>query len=108
MNTPIGNQQVEWYESVYLYVAPFLDEVGEWPTIGTVAWRALDDDDPRKIAAILDASQHWALRLETGQIARCGASRDISAAEDWTRVGTELVQHRSFYAARPWLRRRPA
>ena len=36
----------------------------------------------RKWAAVLDGGQHWALRLETCQEARCEASRGVSAAED--------------------------
>jgi hypothetical protein len=42
----------------------------------------LDDTDPRKVAALFDAAQHWALRVETSQQAQAETSRDISAAAD--------------------------
>jgi hypothetical protein len=83
---------------------------------GTPAWCALGDTDPRKVAALFDAAQHWALRVETCQIASirglcdsCPAvSRDISAAEDWVAIAQYIKDHREFYAARPWLKRKPA
>lgn len=76
-----------------------------WPMVGTPAWCLLDDDDPVKWAALLDAAQHWALRLETCQQAHCDASRQVSAAVNWTRLAQELKQRNDFYAARPWLKR---
>ena len=60
---------------------------------------------PGKIAALLDAAQHWALRLETCQEARCDASREISDAVDWSAVAREVKQLADFYAAKPWLKR---
>jgi Protein of unknown function (DUF2742) len=72
---------------------------------GTPAWCALDNDDPRKLAALFDAAQQWALRVETCQEAQCEASRDVSAAEDWSAISQEIKDRREFYAARPWLRR---
>lgn len=72
---------------------------------GTPAWCALDDGDPVKTAALLDAAQHWALRVETCQQAACDASREISAAEDWSAIAQHVQDRREFYAARPWLRR---
>jgi Protein of unknown function (DUF2742) len=76
------SQQVSWW-SAHEYVAPVLARIGSWPMVGSPAWCALPDDDPAKVAAIFDAAQHWALRLETCQEASCEASRDVSAAADW-------------------------
>lgn len=98
------SRQVNWL-TVHLFVQPYLDAVGSYPMAGSPAWRALPDSDPKRWAALLDASQHWALRVDTCQEAMAEASRDISAAADWSQVATEMVQYNSFYAARPWLRR---
>ena len=91
--------------SVHEFVAPVLARVGNYPTIGTPEWCALPDDDRRKIAAVFDAAQHWALRLETSQEAHAQASRDIAAAVDWSALAREINQRADFYAARPWLKR---
>ena len=72
---------------------------------GTPAWCDLAEDDPRKWAALLDAAQHWALRLETCQEAKADASRAVSDALDWSALGREINVRADFYAARPWLRR---
>jgi hypothetical protein len=77
----VASQQASWWD-VHTYVSPTLAEVGCWPMVGTAAWCALPDDDPVKLAALLDAAQHWALRLETCQVAECEASHAISAAAD--------------------------
>ena len=114
-----SSRQVQWW-TVHEYVQPYLAAAGyvgddqaayayrralSWPTVGTPEWCALDDQDPVKIAAVYDAAQHWALRVDSCQEARCQASRDVSAADDWSRVATKMVQRESFYAARPWLKR---
>jgi Protein of unknown function (DUF2742) len=95
---------VSW-SSVHEHVAPMLEQVGSWPMVGTPAWCALPDDDPAKWAALLDAAQHWALRVETCQEARAEASHAISAAVDWSDVADEAMDLRKFYAEKPWLRR---
>ena len=98
------SQQVSWW-SVHEYVTAHL-EVEQWPTVGTPEWVALPDDDPRKIAAVYDAAQHWALRLETCQQARCDTSRDVADAVDWSALAREINERTDFYAARPWLKRK--
>jgi Protein of unknown function (DUF2742) len=62
-------------------------------------------DGPVKLAALLDAAQHWALRVDTCQAAECDASSELSAVADWSAIAREIQQHREFYSARPWLRR---
>jgi hypothetical protein len=104
MSTIVSSQQVNWSE-VNLFVTPLLEQAGSWPMAGTPAWCLLDDDDPVKWAALLDAAQHWALRVETCQRAACEASRDISAAADWSAVAREVQNHNEFYAQKPWLKR---
>ncbi|OBJ00374.1 hypothetical protein A5660_25045 [Mycobacterium alsense] len=93
-----------WFE-VHTFVAPMLQAVGSWPTAGSPAWCELADDDPVKVAAVLDAGRHHALRVETAQQARAEASRDVSAAADWSAIAHEIHCRDQFYAARPWLRR---
>jgi hypothetical protein len=91
--TAVNSQQVSWW-SVHEHVAPMLEQVQSWPTIGTPTWCQLPDDDPAKLAALLDAAQHWALRVETCQQARADASREISAAADWSAIATEIFAAR--------------
>jgi hypothetical protein len=101
----VSSQQVAWWE-VHSYVAPLLEAVGSWPTVGTPAWCDLVDDDPRKLAALLDASRHWALRVETCQTAQIQASHAISAAADWSAIAYRFLGRAQFYAERPWLKRK--
>ena len=83
MNTP-GSQQVSFW-SVYRWVQ---DRIGgtEFPTAGTPAWCALDDDDPAKLAAVLDAGSHHSLRVEIAQEQRAAAARAIARAADWPAI----------------------
>jgi hypothetical protein len=104
VNAIVSSQQVSWWD-VHLFVEQLLAEVGDWPMAGTPEWCALDDDDPAKTAALLDAAQHWILRVETCQAAECEASSDVSAAADWGQIGRQIRQHNEFYAEKPWLRR---
>ena len=102
--TLITSQQVCW-SSVHEHVLPLLASVDSWPLVGTPAWCALDFHDPVKKAALLDAAQHWALRLEICQAARCEAGRDIAAVADWAVVARDVRNRSEFYASRPWLKR---
>src|ERR1700759_5471305 len=98
------SQQVSWWE-VRELILPILNQVNDWPMLGTPAWCSLAHDDPRKWAALLDGAQHWALRVESCQESHAEASRAVSAAADWPKVARELHHRNDFYAARPWLRR---
>lgn len=95
---------VDWF-SVHEHVAPFLEGVGSWPMAGTVAWSGLDDDDPRKLAALLDGARHHALRIDAAQEARAEASRAIASAADWLSIGREMHQLSEFRKTHPWTRR---
>ena len=109
---PPASQQVAWWP-VLTFVA---DRLGVPPTdvpnvarvlplLGTPAWCALADDDPAKLAAVLDGGCRHALRLELGQEALAEASKAVAAAVDWRAVSAELNQRRTFRAANPWANR---
>ena len=95
----ISSRQVSWWD-VHEYVQPSLDSAGPWPTAGTPAWCALDDDDPAKLAALLDAAQHHVLRVETAQAALAEASRAVAAGADWPALAAEIVRGRAAYIPR--------
>ena len=95
----LSSQQVAWWE-VHEYVTDVLRDVEHWPLIGTPAWCLLDDDDPQKWAALLDAAQHWALRVETCQQATADAASAISAAQNWGRIAHEQRLRREVYIPR--------
>jgi Protein of unknown function (DUF2742) len=98
------SRQVNWW-TVHEFVGAVLHQVDDWPMLGTPAWCSLAHDDPRKWAALLDGAQHWALRMDSCQEARCEASRAVSGAVDWPALSREIRTRADFYAARPWLRR---
>lgn len=95
----MGSAQVSWW-SVHQYVTAVLERIGPYPMAGTPAWCALPDDDPAKIAALLDAAQHWALRMEIGQQQFAEASRDVSGAADWSAIANESSRRREVYIPR--------
>jgi len=99
-----ASQQVCWSE-VRAFVLLKLDLVGDWPMVGSPAWCLLDDRDRVKWASLLDAAQHWALRVEYFQQVQCDASHEISAAFDWARWSRIRQTHGEWHAARPWLKR---
>jgi hypothetical protein len=102
--TAVSSQQVSWW-SVHEFVTKYLDTAGHYPMVGTPSWCELADGDRRKWAALLDAAQHHALRIETAQEQRAQASRDVAAAADWAKLGRDINARTEFYAARPWLKR---
>ena len=97
-------QTVSWW-SVHEFVDRWLVTVDDWPLAGTPEWCQLSDTDPRKWCALLDAAQHWSLRIETCQESRAEASRAIAGAVDWPKLANELTQLRAWRAARPWSKR---
>jgi hypothetical protein len=91
--TPITSRQVAWFE-VYSFVAPLLARLDSWPAAGTPAWTALADDDPRKLAAVLESGVRWSLRVDTEQELLAAASSDVSAAADWGSIANRLRRSR--------------
>jgi hypothetical protein len=101
----MGSAAVSWW-SVHEWVTRHLESVGTWPMAGTPEWVALPDDDPRKLAALLDAAQHWALRVETAQQAECEASRAVSAAADWSAIARDRLRHTNAVASGAYIPRK--
>lgn len=99
-----ASRQVSWW-STYEWVQRITATVGPYPPAGTPAWCALDDDDPRKIAAVLDAGQHHVLRTETAQEELAQASHDVAAAADWPSTAREIHHRNTFHGTRPWMKR---
>jgi Protein of unknown function (DUF2742) len=104
MNYALSSQQVSWL-SVHEFAVPRLQQAGDWPLVGTPAWCLLETRDPVKWAAILDAAQHWALRLETCQEHLRDATKNVAESVDWSALARQLRDRDDFYRARPWLRR---
>jgi hypothetical protein len=92
--TSTSSRQVAWLE-VYLFVAPLLAEVAPRPVAGTPDWCALPDDDPRKLAAVIEAGVQQALRIDTEQATKAQAAQDISLAEDWRQLAQDVRNHES-------------
>jgi Protein of unknown function (DUF2742) len=91
----LSSRQVCWWD-VHDFVSPLLTFIDSWPMVGTPAWCQLASDDSQKLAAVFDAAQHWALRVETCQEARCHTSHDFAAAFDWKRIAqASLVRNSS-------------
>lgn len=90
-----GSQQVSWWP-VYEFVTAAVAQAncGPLPAAGTPAWCALADGDPRKMLAAAVEAPHHVLRKETAQAAMADASREISAAANWTTVA-QLIRGRS-------------
>jgi hypothetical protein len=107
MTYALASQQVSWL-TVHDFAVPRLRGAGDWPMIGSPAWCDLGDGDPVKWASVLDAAQHWALRVECFQQTQCEAAHAISAAEDWLAVARIARRRAEFCSARPWLRRETA
>lgn len=80
--TAIESRTVDWW-SVHQFVLPTLEGVRSWPMAGTLTWQHLPDDHPAKLAALYDAAQHWALRVDSCQEAMADASKAIAASADW-------------------------
>ena len=93
-----GSREVCWW-AVHLFVERQIESVDDWPLAGSPAWVALDDADPRKLASVLSAGRHWALRIETAQAASIAASHAISSGENWAlaaqRIRTRAEAERS-------------
>jgi len=85
-----GSQQVSWL-TVHEFVRAVLNQMNSYPMAGTPAWCSLAHDNPLKWAAVLDAGQHHALRMELAQEARAEAARDIAADDNWTAIARSVA-----------------
>lgn len=99
------SRQVAWWE-VHLWRDRTLERLGHaFPMAGTPAWCALGDDDPAKLAAALDAAQHWALRVETCQETQAAAAKAVSTAENWAKIANRHRERADCIAAHRWMKR---
>ncbi len=91
--TDTGSQQVSFWE-VHQWVERFSPPF-DFPICGGPEWVALPDDDPQKLAAALDFTQHYALRLETEQEQRAQASQAVASAANWPDIARQYMQRRT-------------
>ena len=98
---PVTARSVSWW-SVHEYVTGFIGTLTDWPMAGTPEWCDLDDYEPRKLAAVLIAGSHHALRVETAQEANAAASKAVAAAADWPAIAKEIHQLHNWRSTRPW------
>ncbi|MDX1890123.1 DUF2742 domain-containing protein [Mycolicibacterium sp. 050158] len=81
MTGSIGTR-FDWWP-VHLYVeSKVLTALGSSPTPGTLPWVDLDDDDPAKTDAVLQAGVWWAVAEDAHQEALVQASQDVAGAVD--------------------------
>lgn len=95
----LASHTVDWWP-VHLYVLPLLTEVGSWPMAGTLTWQRLPSADPAKLAALLDAARHHALRVDTAQTALAEASHAIAGAADWAQIARDIRRRNEVYIPR--------
>lgn len=112
----VDSRQVSWW-SVHEFVSAAIQhaDISSWPTAGTPSWCALANGDPRKLAAVLVDGEHWALRIDTEQEhlaeaakAVCQSVKELDAPTTWSAIAKEAHDLETFYANRPWLKRRTA
>jgi len=103
----IESRQVDWW-SCHTFIDAMVRQasVGPLPIAGSPSWCELAEGDPRKLLALAAAGEHHVLRVETAQQALTETSHHIAVAADWPSIAREIQQRRSFYADRPWLRRK--
>ncbi|MEZ0052113.1 hypothetical protein ABIA30_003125 [Mycobacterium sp. MAA66] len=82
---PTTTRQVDFL-IVHEFVAPILREVPAWPAAGTLLWARLEDTDPAKWAALLDAARYQALDLQIQQEHLDGAAKSIAVSQEWADV----------------------
>jgi hypothetical protein len=90
----IESRSVAWWP-VHEFITALVAQANNVPVAGTPAWCALADRDPRKLLALAVAGEHHVLRVETAQTAKAQASRDISAAADWSAVARSHLRRAS-------------
>jgi hypothetical protein len=88
----LASKVVDWF-LVHEFVVSLLDEAGSGPRAGSPLWAALDDTDPRKLAAVLEDGVRWALRLDTLQEEMAQTSREISQMENWNTQRRRMFNH---------------
>ena len=103
------SRQVAWFE-VYRYAERLSTSHGvgldHLPLPGTPAWCGMDDDDARKLLALVLGGVREALANEIHQDAMAEASQAISAAADWTAIARAQLRHAHAVASGAYVPRR--
>ncbi|WP_055474912.1 DUF2742 domain-containing protein [Gordonia sp. HS-NH1] len=88
--------EIDW-QPVHRFVHRLLAGVDHTglPLAGTRGWQALDDTDPRKLAAVLCAGSRWCLEEQIAELharrdAQKAAAVEIAAAADWSAVARRI------------------
>ncbi|WP_406817395.1 DUF2742 domain-containing protein [Mycobacterium sp. M23085] len=108
-NYPIAaNRQIAWL-AVHDYINRQRRRLGaldlSGPPLGTPAWLRLSENDPAKLAAVLNAAEAAAYGISASQTAEADASRAIAAAADWPAIAKANRDRAEFIAAHPWAKR---
>lgn len=105
-------EPIDW-GPVARFVRRRLSGIGQVPTAGSPDWLALDDADPKKLAAVLTAGSRWCLEWEIDQIhnravAEKDAALELSTALPWAAVAKSIAERDAWYRAHPDLKRKKA
>ncbi|MFN6549502.1 DUF2742 domain-containing protein [Mycolicibacterium septicum] len=88
-----ASRQVSWFE-VYRYAerlaASHDVSLNHLPLPGTPTWCGMDDNDARKLLALVLGGVREALANDTHQTAMAEASQVISDAADWTALAQRI------------------
>lgn len=86
-----SRQRAWWPVHEFITALVQRQNYGALPAAGTPEWCELADGDPRKLLALALDGEHHVLRIETAQIARAEASREIAAAADWSGLARHIT-----------------
>lgn len=91
------SRQVAWFE-VYRYAERLSTSHGvgldHLPLPGTPAWCGMDDDDARKLLALVLGGVREALNHDAAQEHLADASKKIATSEDWSALARRIAQGR--------------
>lgn len=90
MNGAIGTR-FDWWP-VHLYVESKLSTTDRVPPAGTLPWVELDDDDPAKRDAVLQAGVRWAVAEDARQEAMVQASHDVAETVDCQSIARSVLR----------------
>lgn len=77
---PVMPDELEVAQALYHYITPAM-KLADVPRFGTAEWVSLDEDDPRRQAAVIRAAMaHWGAALAAQQ-AHMEASQAIAGVE---------------------------
>lgn len=100
-----ASRQVNWYET-FRYAERLAANHGvdlldhHHLVAGTPRWCGMDDDDARKLMALVLGGIREAVANDTRQAALAQASRRVSAAADWSAVARSIRRGNEIYIPR--------